>query len=98
MKIVLIALVIGMFVCIFALNFYYRMRVFKAYKYLVQNEIEFNTTDIFSNKKIEEIVDRYPEHADGIRTFMNNIRRSVQLATVFTTLITAFAAILMFFE
>ncbi|MGB0985038.1 MAG: hypothetical protein ACPG19_13395 [Saprospiraceae bacterium] len=98
MKIVLITLVIGMFICIFALNFYFRMRVFKAYKYLVQNEIEFNTTDIFSKKKIEEIVIRYPKHADGIHDFMDNIRRSVQLATVFTTLITAFAAILMFME
>lgn len=87
-----------MFICIFALNFYFRMRVFKAYKYLVQNEIEFNTTDIFSKKKIEEIVSRYPKHADGIHDFMDNIRRSVQLATVFTTLITAFAAILMFME
>lgn len=98
MKIVLIALVIGMFICIFALNFYFRIRVFKAYKYLVQNEVEFDATDIFSKKKIEEIVARHPEHADGIRNFMDNIRRSVRLATVLTTLITAFAAILMFFE
>lgn len=96
MRIVLIVLVLGAFLCVLFLNFYFRVRVFKAYKYLVQNRVEFNTKDIFSKDKIEEIVGRYPQHSSQIYDFMNNIRKSVQLASVLIMLITAFAAILMF--
>ncbi len=96
MRILLIVLVLGAFLCVLFLNFYFRIRVFKAYKYLVQNRVEFNTKDIFSNDKIEEIVKKYPQHTKEIYAFMNNIRRSVQLASILIILITAFTAILMF--
>ncbi len=98
MRIILIIIVIAAVLCVLVLNFYFRIRVFKAYKYLVQNRIEFDTFDVFRQSKIDEVVQRYPKHKDGILDFMNNIRRSVRLASLLILLITAFASILMFME
>ena len=98
MQILLIILVIAAFICIFFLNFYYRVRVLKAYKVLVRNKVQFDAKDIFDNKRIEEITTRYPKFKTEIHDFMNNIRKSVQLASVLIFLITAFAAILMFIK
>ena len=96
MQILLITLVIAAFVCILFLNFYYRVRVLKAYKVLVKNKIQFDPKDIFDDKRIEETKKRYPSFSTEIHNFMHNIRKSVQLASVLIFLITAFAAILMF--
>ena len=96
MQILLITLVIAAFVCILFLNFYYRVRVLKAYKVLVKNKIQFDPKDIFDDKRIEETKKRYPNFSTEIHNFMHNIRKSVQLASVLIFLITAFAAILMF--
>lgn len=98
MKIILIILVLSAFVCILVLNFYFRIRVFKAYKYLVQNRVDFKATDIFNNEKIEQILKRYPQHQEGINAFIKNIRNSVQLASLLIILITTFVAILMFMQ
>lgn len=96
MNILLITIVFAAIFCVLVLNFYFRVRVLKAYKYLIQNRVDFNATDIFSNEKVKAAADRYPQHADYIYIFINNIRRSVQLASVLIILITAFVAILMF--
>lgn len=93
---ILIVLVLSAFAAILVLNFYFRARVLRAYRHLVQNRIQFQATDVFSAAKIDAIVAQHPEHEVHIRKFMNNIRRSVQLASVLIMLITAFAAILMF--
>jgi hypothetical protein len=98
MQILLITLVIGAFVCILLLSFYYRIRVIKAYKILVQNRVQFDAKDIFDRQKVEEITNRYPKFKTEILDFMNNIRKSVRLASVLIFLITAFAAILMFIK
>lgn len=96
MQILLITLVIAAFACILFLNFYYRVKVLKAYKVLVRNKVQFDAKDIFNNQRIEEITNQYPKFKTEILDFMNNIRKSVQLASVLIFLITAFAAILMF--
>ena len=98
MQILLMILVIAAFVCILFLNFYYRVRVFKAYKVLVRNKVQFDPKDIFDNKRIEEVTNRHPAFKTEINDFMNNIRKSVRLASVLILLITAFAAILMFIK
>jgi len=54
---------------------------------------------IFNDEKMAaEIYPRYPQQVDNIKTFVNHIRYSIKMATVLTTLITAFGAILMWYR
>lgn len=79
------------------LNIYFRMKVFKVYKVLVENKVEFDAKHLFNKKKMqEEVYPKYPNMIAEIETFTNHISYSIKMATVLTTLITAFAAILMY--
>jgi len=54
---------------------------------------------IFNDEKMAtEIYPRYPDQVDNIKTFVNHIRYSIKMATVLTTLISAFGAILMYYR
>jgi len=71
----------------------------KIYKVLVQNRVEFGASHIFNDEKMAtEIYPRYPDQVDNIKTFVNHIRYSIKMATVLTTLISAFGAILMYYR
>ena len=86
-----------MFCGILFLNVYFRVKVLKLYKKLVQNRIEFKPVHFLNKERLEkEILPKYPEHKEDILTFISHIRFSVSLASVLITLITAFAAVLMF--
>lgn len=86
-----------MFCGILFLNVYFRVKVFKIYKKLVQNEVEFKAVHFINKERLEkEVLPKYPKHKEDILTFISHIRYSVTLASVLTTLITTFAAILMF--
>ena len=99
MYFLLISLVIGLFIAMLFLNIYFRMKVFKAYKVLVQNKVEFEAAHIFNEEKMaKEIFPRYPRQVDNIKIFVNHIRYSIKMATVLTTLITLFGAILMYYR
>jgi hypothetical protein len=99
MKILLIAIVIGLFAAMLFLNIYFRVKVFKAYKVLVQNKIEFEAVHIFSKKRLEsEILPKYPKFGKEIVTFVEHIRYSMRMASVLIALITLFGAILMYFK
>ena len=96
---VLMSVVVGLFIAMLFLNIYFRVKVFKVYKILVQNRVEFNAKHVFNKKKMEEeVMPHYPEQRENIETFVNHIQYSIRMATVLTTLITAFAALLMYFK
>lgn len=99
MFILLISLVIGLFVAMLFLNIYFRVKVLKAYKVLVQNEVEFGAKHVFNKSKMEaEIYPKYPHLQEEIATFVNHIQYSTRMATVLITLITLFGGILMYFR
>lgn len=99
MYLTLIIIVISLFVAMLFLNIYFRVNVFKQYKYLVQNNIEFTTKDILNRQKMEEeVLPKYPGHEEQILGFSDNLRKSVKMATVLITLITLFGAILMYYR
>lgn len=99
MYILLISIVIGLFVAMLFLNVYFRVKVFKSYRKLVQNRVEFGTSHFFSKEKMEkEIYPRYPHMKEDIETFVNHINYSIKMATVLAALITAFGAILMYYR
>lgn len=99
MYIILVSLVIGLFIAMLFLNVYFRIKVLKVYKKLVQAEVEFEAKHVFNHKKLEqEIIPKYPEHAQDIWTFSNHLRYSIRMATVLIALITLFGAILMYYR
>lgn len=99
MYLLLISIVIGLFIAMLFLNIYFRVKVMKIYKVLVQNRVEFGASHIFNDEKMAtEIYPRYPDQVDNIKTFVNHIRYSIKMATVLTTLISAFGAILMYYR
>ena len=99
MYLLLISIVIGLFIAMLFLNIYFRVKVMKSYKILVQNRVEFGASHIFNEEKMAtEIFPKYPDQVDNIKTFVNHIRYSIKMATVLTTLISAFGAILMYYR
>lgn len=96
MYIILISLVIGLFVAMLFVNIYFRVKVMRSYKVLVQNKVEFGAAHVFNNQKMAaEIIPRYPHLQQEIQTFSNHLRYSIKMATVLLVLITMFGAILM---
>ncbi len=99
MYIILVSLVIGLFVAMLFLNLYFRVKVFKVYKKLVQNRVQFEPSHVFNKEKMEsEVYPKYPNHVEDIETFVNNMQRSIKMASVLAALITLFGAILMYYR
>lgn len=90
-------MIAALFVALMFLNFYFRIKVFKLYRKLVENRVEFGAAHLFNRDKLEaEIIPRYPGMQHEIRTFCSHILYSVKLATGLIILITALGALLMF--
>lgn len=99
MFVFLITLVLGLFAAMVFVNVYFRVKVFKTYKVLVQNKVEFGAAHVFNKKKMEaEIFPRYPHMKEEIQTFVNHMQYSIRMATVLIALITLFGAILMYYR
>ena len=85
---ILVYLVIGLFVALLFLQFYFRIRVIKVYKRLVRNEVQFDTSHIMNKRKMEaEVLPRYPEHKEDILKFVHEMRFSLQIASILIVLI-----------
>ncbi|PSR14562.1 MAG: hypothetical protein DA408_05255 [Bacteroidetes bacterium] len=96
MYVFLVSLVIGLFAAMLFLNIYFRIKVLRSYKLLVQNEVDFDPLLVFNLTRMRaEVLPRYPHLAHEILTFANYLRYSIKMATVLLALITAFGAILM---
>lgn len=99
MFVLLISLVIGLFVAMLFLNVYFRVRVLKVYKILVQNEVQFGAKHVFNKEKMQaEVFPKYPNQKENIEIFVRHIRYSISMATVLIALITLFGAILMYYR
>jgi nitrate/nitrite-specific signal transduction histidine kinase len=94
----LIFLVWAMFAAVLFLNVYFRVKVFKVYKNLVQNRVEFDALDTFNKEKMEAVKQKYPASAADIDTFVSHIQFSTRLASVLVALISIFGGILMYFR
>ncbi|MCF8246149.1 MAG: hypothetical protein K9J37_15810 [Saprospiraceae bacterium] len=92
-------LLIGLFVAMLFVNVYFRAKVLKTYKRLVQNRVEFGAAHLFNRKKMEEeVLPKYPNMRQDILDFSNHIQYSIKMASVLIALITAFGAVLMYFR
>ena len=99
MYVLLISIVVGLFLAMLFVSVYFRVRVFKVYKVLVENRVEFGAAHIFNKEKMEaEVFSRYPEQKENIEVFVRHMRYSIKMATVLIALITLFGAILMYYR
>ncbi|MEM1220974.1 MAG: hypothetical protein AAGH79_18780 [Bacteroidota bacterium] len=99
MYILLVTLVLVSFAGMLFLNIYFRVRVLRAYKVLVQNRVEFGARHLFDRKKMEEeILPQYPHLREEILTFVQHMQYSIRMATVLIALITLFGGILMYYR
>jgi hypothetical protein len=99
MEILLITLIIAAFVALLFLNLYFRIKVFRIYKILVNNRIDIKTAELLNTAKLKnEVVPRYPRFENEILAFSRHIRYSVNIAIMLIVLITAFGAVLMYFR
>ncbi len=81
------------------INVYFRAKVLKTYKRLVQNRVEFGAAHLFNRKKMEaEVLPKYPHMRQDILDFSNHIQYSIRMASVLIALITLFGAVLMYFR
>lgn len=95
----LVTLVMGLFVVLLFLNLYFRIKVLKVYRKLIEGQVEFDSRHMLNPQKMEEeVIPKYPKHADDIRTFTSHIRYSIKMASVLIVLITLFGAILMYYR
>lgn len=96
---IIVVIIIALFVAMLFVNVYFRVKVFKAYKVLVERRIEFDTKHLLSPKKMEtEVVPKYPDSKEEIMTFANHVRYSINMASMLIVLITLFGALLMYFR
>ncbi len=99
MYILLISIVLGLFAAALFVNVYFRVKVFRLYRILEQNRVEFGASHIFNRQKMEqEIYPKYPKFKTEIATFVSHIHYSIRMASVLTGLITLFGFILMYYR
>ena len=86
---VAIGVVISAFLLMLFFNIYFRVKVFKYYKILVENRIQIEVKDMLNIDKIKsEVIPKYPKFEKEILAFINNIRNSVYIAFALIVLIT----------
>lgn len=96
---ILLFSVLAAFAAMVFLNVYFRVKVFKSYKNLVKNRVEFGAAHLFNKARMEEeIIPKYPHMRGEIETFVRHLRFSIRMATVLIALITLFGGILMYFR
>lgn len=99
MYILLISIIIALFIAMLFVNIYFRYRVLKTYRILVQNRVEFGARHLFNPQKMEEeVYPRYPHMKEEINIFSRHMRYSIRMATVLIALITLFGAVLMYYR
>ena len=96
MYVTLVVIIISLVLALLAVNVYFRMRVFKYYKTLVRSEVEFDLSHILNRDKLEnEVIPKYPESSDDIRTFIHHLKLSFRIGMVLFILISLFGWVLM---
>jgi len=75
--------VTSLFIVLLFLNLYFRIKLLKTYRKLMEGEVEFPTSMIFKTRQLkEEIVPKYPEYEEEIISFSRHLNISIRIAFV----------------
>lgn len=88
-------IIVGLVIALLFLNLYFRVKVIKLYRYLVQNRIEFGPLHMLNKAKLdEEILPKYPKHNAQILEFIGKVKFSFTMASLIFVLIVIFGLLL----
>ena len=83
----LIIIAIGL-ILLLLFNVYLRVVVFKAYKTLLENKIDFTPKQMMNSQLLEkEVIPKYPEHAAAIRQFSRKVNISIYVGILMLIII-----------
>ncbi len=87
-----------LFAGFFVLNLYFRIKVVGSYQRLSKARIEFGASEIFSDEKMQVVIDRHPGHEADLKQFSRYLRLSVWMASVFIVVTIMLGLILLYFR
>ncbi|MBX2815490.1 MAG: hypothetical protein KTR24_05825 [Saprospiraceae bacterium] len=94
-----IYLVIGLFVALLLINFFFRVKVLGIYQRLRRNGVQFTFGHAFDPKRLEdEVLSKYPDHSKDITDFLRYVRLSITMASILLVLIIIAGSVLMFYR
>lgn len=80
---------IGFVFSLLVVNFFFRVKIMKLYRYLVENRVDFSASQMLNSSKLhEEILPKYPQHRDVILDFVGKVKLSIYIACGLFLLIT----------
>ena len=80
---VALIVITSIFIALLFLNLYFRIKLLKIYRKLVEGEVEFPTSMILKPRQLEEeIVPKYPEYRNEILSFSKHLNTSLRIAFV----------------
>jgi hypothetical protein len=86
---------VGFVFSLLFVNFFFRVKVLKLYRYLVEHRVEFTASHMLSQSKLEtEILPQYPEHKEVILDFVSKVKLSIYIACGLFMLITIIGLLL----
>lgn len=80
---IIIVVATSIFIVLLFLNLYFRVKLLKLYRKLVEGQVEFPTSMIFKTKLLEkEIVPKYPKYRNEIIQFSKHLNTSIRIAFI----------------
>ncbi len=96
MSTVLTFIVVGLFISMLFLNFYFRFKTMKVYKRLMQGGVQLSFAQLFNREKAEKAGLQHPRHRQDILALSMHIRRSIGIAVTLIGLMAALGVALAF--
>jgi len=91
--------VIGLFLALLCINFYFRLKVLKIYQRLRREGVEFDASHFFNGDKLKtEVLGKYPESSTDISKFIYLVKLSITMASILIILIIVAGSALMFYR
>ena len=96
---VTIFVVIGLFLALLFINFYFRLKVLKIYQRMRRDGVEFDSSHFFNGDKLQnEVLGKYPESSADISRFIYLVKFSITMASILIILIIIAGSLLMFYR
>lgn len=73
--------IIVLFVLLLGLNIYFKSNILKAYKMLLQKDVDFSIGQLLNKKKLQqEVLPKYPSYRNQITTLASKLKFAVVFA------------------
>ena len=77
----IILIATSLFIGLLVMNLFFRLKLLKLYRKLVEGEVDFPPSMLFNQRKLkEEIVPRYPGYENEILEFSKKLNISIRIA------------------